>query len=61
MQTIALPMLKTGHRLVALLIVAVALAIAVTVGAAQLATGSTSSHAGSQPISVERCLAHRPC
>jgi len=61
MQTIALPMIKTGHRLVVLLLVAVALAVAVTVGAVHLASGSSASHAGSQPISIERCLSHRPC
>ena len=61
MQTIALPMLKTGHRLVALVLVAVALTLAVTLGIAHYATGSTASHVGTQPIAVERCLAHRPC
>ena len=61
MQTIALPTIKTGHRLITLLLVAVALAVAVTVGAVRLASGSTASRPTSSPISVERCLTHRPC
>jgi hypothetical protein len=61
MQTIAVPMLRTGHRLVALVLVAVALAVAVTVGIVHYASGTTSSHPASSPIAVERCLAHRPC
>jgi len=64
MQTITLPILRTGHRLVALALVAIAVAVVVTVFAVHYAGGSTPGrtiHAPSSPAGIERCFIHRPC
>jgi hypothetical protein len=64
MQTITLPMLRTGRRLVAVALAAIAVAVVVTVFAVYYAGGSTPGrtiHSPSSAVSSERCFIHRPC
>lgn len=64
MQTIAAPMLRTGHRLFALVLVAVALVVIATLGVVHYAGGSAVSRPTgfrSSPVTIERCVVHRPC